>query len=398
VLTAAAYTSIRRQIEDLPKVKSFLESICRNSFQSKETYQSGIKHFQQFLNAKYPGKTVESILSSLNNGNVQEQKIDIYELLDNFVSFLIQLNLSIPSINLYIAAIRSYLGYYDIDVIPSKFKRKVKMPKHYREDEEPLDISDVRKLLLSCNNRRLKSYLLILASSGLRATEGCALRLRDIDFSVNPTKIHVRKEYSKTKASRDVYISDEATHYLKQWIDWKYRDKGEWTKEKEDDDLIFSVYRISNGANPYHLYGKMASEFEKLLAIIGMDDRKEDGLKMRRKITLHSFRRFVKTVISDQTNTDYSEWFLGHNKSPYYTKKEPERREIYATKCMKYLTFLDYTTLEATGKNIEAKLSEKEKEIHLLRQRDSVNTDAIANLSDQVMKLMAEVNEMKQRN
>ena len=65
---------------------------------------------------------------------------------------------------------------------------------------------------------------------------------------------------------------------------------------------------------------------------------------------------------------------------------------------MKYLTFLDYTTLEATGKNIEAKLSEKEKEIQLLRQRDSVNTDAIANLSDQFMKLMAEVNELKKNN
>jgi hypothetical protein len=64
---------------------------------------------------------------------------------------------------------------------------------------------------------------------------------------------------------------------------------------------------------------------------------------------------------------------------------------------MKYLTFLDYTTIEATGKNIEAKISEKEKEIRLLRQRDSVNTDAIANLSDQVMKLMVEVQQLKQR-
>jgi integrase len=95
------------------------------------------------------------------------------------VSFLIQLNLSVPSIKLYVGAIRSYLAYYDIDVIASKFKRKVKMPKLYREDEQPLDASDVRKILLSCNNRRLKSYLLILASSGLRATEACALRLID---------------------------------------------------------------------------------------------------------------------------------------------------------------------------------------------------------------------------
>ena len=381
MLKAATYTSIRRQVEDLPKVKSFLDSIERNSFQSKRTYLSGIKHFQEFLNAKYSRKTVETILSSLNNdANILEQKIDIYQLLNDFVSYLIQLNLSIPSISLYIAAIRSYLAYYDIDVIPSKFKRKVKMPKHYREDEEPLDVSDIRKILLSCNNRRLKSYLLILASSGLRATEACALRLRDFDFSINPTKIHVRKEYSKTKVSRDVYISDEATHCLKQWIDWKYRDKGEWTKEKEEDDLIFTVYRTSFEPNPYHLYVGMVTEFENLLVTIGMDDRKQDGLKIRRKITLHSFRRFVKTAISDQAGKDYSEWFLGHSKSPYYTKKEPERREVYATKCMKYMTFLDYAILEATGKNIESKLSEKEKEIQLLRQRDSVNTDAIANL------------------
>jgi hypothetical protein len=39
-------------------------------------------------------------------------------------------------------AVRSYLAYYDIDIIPSKFKRKVKMPKMYREDEEPLDTSE----------------------------------------------------------------------------------------------------------------------------------------------------------------------------------------------------------------------------------------------------------------
>ena len=102
-------------------------------------------------------------------------------------------------------------------------------------------------------------------------------------------------------------------------------------------------------------------------------------------------------MISDQTNTDYSEWFLGHNKSPYYTKKEPERREIYYTKCMKYLTFLDYTTLEATGKNIEAKLSEKEKEIQLLRQRDSMNADAISSLSDRMQELMVKIQELEKR-
>jgi len=72
------------------------------------------------------------------------------------------------------------------------------------------------------------------------------------------------------------------------------------------------VYRTKT---PTTIYVKVLTEFEKLLSVAGLDERK-DGKQRRRKITLHSFRRFVKTVISDQTNTDYSEWFLGHNKSP----------------------------------------------------------------------------------
>jgi hypothetical protein len=36
---------------------------------------------------------------------------------------------------------------------------------------------------------------------------------------------------------------------------------------------------------------------------------------------------------------------------------------------MKYLTFLDYTALEARGKNIEAKLSEKDGEMQAMKQK-----------------------------
>ena len=70
----------------------------------------------------------------------------------------------------------------------------------------------------------------------------------------------------------------------------------------------------------HSIYIKLVKEFEKVLSLSGLNQKKE-GMQ-RRMISFHSFRRFVKTVISDQVNQDYSEWFLGHNKSPYYTKKE----------------------------------------------------------------------------
>jgi integrase len=394
-----------KQIELLPKVKVFLDAILRNSIKSKRSYSSGISLLQNFLNEKeqqlkYQGCNCETILQPLS-----ENKVNIYELLDRFVSYVLATKPDITpgSLSFYLAALRSYFAFYDIDVIPSKFRRKVKVPRLYKEDEEPLDASDIRKILLNCSNRRLKAYLLVLASGGMRAVEATAVRLKDIDFSVTPTMVHIRKEYSKTKIARDIYISDEATQYLKRWIDWKCRDR---TEEKDKgltkppsnpDDLVFSSYTINKKANPNNLYTKLIYEFQKLLTVTGTAERKESGIHKRRKITLHSLRRFCKSMISNQVNQDYSEWFLGHNKSPYYTIKEQERREIYATKCMKYLTFLDYTTLEATGKNIEAKLSEKEKEIQLLRQRDSMNTDAIATLSDQLSKVMQEIEILKKQ-
>ncbi|MFL6459243.1 MAG: tyrosine-type recombinase/integrase, partial [Nitrososphaeraceae archaeon] len=270
-----------KQITDYKAVNVFLSSISRNSLKSKYTYQSGLAHFQKFLKQKYPQYGIENVLKPLSSNEV-----DMYVMLDEFVSYLVNeaQNITSASIKLYIAAVRSYLAYYDIDIIPSKFRRKVKMPKIYREDEEPLDASDIRKILLSCNNRRLKTYLLVLASGGTRAVEALAIRLKDIDFTVSPTKIHVRKEYSKTKTARDIYISDEATQYLRQWINWKYNNE-ERPRIRDDDDLVFTVYRTKS---PNTVYIKVLTEFEKLLSVVGLDERK-DGKQRRRKITLHSF-------------------------------------------------------------------------------------------------------------
>jgi integrase len=392
---------------DLMKVYNFLNRIKSRSNQTMEIYQFGLEHFERFLLAQYPDSNynVETILVPMTTSS-KMMIIDVYELLDQFVAYLQSTavsngKLSARSIKIYVTAVRSYLQFYDIDIIQSKFKRKVKMPSMNRQDEEPIDASDIRQILLACNNRRLKPYLLVLASGGMRAIEALSIRLRDIDDSVEPTKIHIRKEYAKTRIGRDIYISNEATRYLKQWIDFKYRDKHKEDSNlrnriKHPDDLVFAIKTES--ADPNSMYIKVLLEFEKVLDAVGMNSRKEDGVYHRRRITLHSFRRHAKSVISNQASFDFSEYILGHsNKSVYYTVKEPARREFYATKCMKYLTFLDYTTLEATGKNIEAKLSEKETEIQLLRQRDSVNTDAIASLSDQLTEVMKQIEILKKQ-
>jgi hypothetical protein len=46
---------------------------------------------------------------------------------------------------------------------------------------------------------------------------------------------------------------------------------------------------------------------------------------------------------------------------------------------------------------IKGKLSEKENEIQLLRQRDSMNADAIANLSDQIITICSRLAENEKK-
>jgi hypothetical protein len=96
-------------------------------------------------------------------------------------------------------------------------------------------------------------------------------------------------------------------------------------------------------------------------------------------------------------SSEYSEYYIGHSHSPYWTKKESERREIYADKVMKYLTFLDYSGLEATGKSVEARLASKDHEIAYLRQDNRENKDAYLQLSDMVMKMSKELQELKEQ-
>ena len=375
-----------------PKVNEFLDSYAMNSSSTKIIYGIGLSHFETFLHEKYQGKhTLTTIIQALI-----DKEIDVYALLNQFIQHLFKLNgerkLSQSSINNYLASVRSYLQNYDIEISTWRFKHKVRIPKTPKVDEEPIDASDIRKILKATNNRRLKAYLLVLASSGLRATEAITLRIKDFDFESIPTRLHVRPEFAKTRVERFVYISNEATEAVKQWIDFKYRKRDYESKlrVKSPDHIVFTIK--SGLVKPRGVYVKIFVEFNRILRTVGLEERK-DGMK-RRKITLHSFRRFVYTTISDQVGKNYAEYWLGHATSEYHVKKETEKRNIYAEQCMKYLTFLDFEGLMVTGKNIEAKLEEKDREIAYLREIGRQHKAEMKEVNDRLAKIDGVLNKI----
>ena len=61
----------------------------------------------------------------------------------------------------------------------------------------------------------------------------------------------------------------------------------------------------------------MLEQFERLHKRVDKEQRKENS--QRHKITLHSFRRTAFSIINEQTNSEYANWFLGHNHSVYWS-------------------------------------------------------------------------------
>jgi hypothetical protein len=167
------------------------------------------------------------------------------------------------------------------------------------------------------------------------------------------------------------------------------------TPDRKENDLLFAVYQNTRMPNPDGIYDDIAKSFAKTLDRMGKGER-EDGNEGRRQITLHSFRRFVKTTISDLGYADFSEWFIGHTGSSYWTKKDSEKAEIFH-KIESYLTFLNVHQLERQGADIQSKVEELEELNQSLRNRDKVKDDAIAQLSDQLMALSTRLQEIERK-
>jgi hypothetical protein len=144
----------------------------------------------------------------------------------------------------------------------------------------------------------------------------------------------------------------------------------------------------------------------------GLRKKLEPGKKRHPCQANHSLRKWFKTRCEIGGMKPINiEKLMNHSvgiSDSYYRATENEILEDYL-KAIDFLTInddkltLQKQVTELTEKNeqenyiIKGKLSEKEKEIQLFSQRDSVNTDAIASLSDQLTKVMQEIEMLKNK-
>jgi integrase len=390
-------------------VKDFHSSITAMSQSTAEQYLSRLNNFSNFLQKELDGLTINDLIKRIKDGS-----LDPYSVLTRYCGFLkISSNISTTTIKQRIVTIKNFFEYCDIEISPRKFKLKVKLPKAVRKNKEALSKKDVIDILNACSDIRLKTFVMLLATTGMRAGEISYIRVKDIDFDEKPAKIYVRGENTKTKTDRTIFLTEEVANQLGTWLKYKHRtrricypnkDVGNTNRKIVTEyrtptvninDLVFAVYHSDQTPDPSSIYSDLRRSFAKTLDRIGKGE-KEDGNGRRRQITLHSFRRFVKSTISDLGYADYSEWFIGHAGSTYYRKKESEKIEIFR-KIEPYLTFLNVYELERQGADIQTKIEELELINQSYREREKSKDDSIAMLADQLMTLTERLKEVERK-
>jgi integrase len=389
----------------------YIRSISAMNKRTAHEYYLRLISFQDFVNNRYSAKnqsetTLDNIIAKIKEGSE-----DVYEILSDFVSYLHnRYNISALTLKQKVVTVKNFFEYCDVDISPRKFKLKVKLPRVIRKNKQALSKEDVIDILNACSDIRVKTYVMLLAATGMRATEALSIRIKDLDFGSNPTKVFVRGEYTKTKSDRVVFLTEEVTQQLNSWLIYKYRTrrvcyKDEQTgktitevrtPEKKESDLVFAVYQSTKTPVPANLYIDFCDSFGRTLDRMNKGDREEGSNGRRRQITLHSFRRFVKTTISDLGYGDYSEWFIGHSGSTYYRKNDKEKAEIFA-KIEPYLTYLNIHQLERQGADIQTKVEELEELNQSLRSHDKMKDDAIAQLSDQLLAISTRLQELERK-
>ena len=368
------------QVQD--SLEGYLDYIymLSHSNHSKKSYQSGVLSFRKFLETRYNLKESDFI------SKIKSQEIDVYAVLREYVIHLDKKEYSPGSIRGFLAIVKGYLRYMGIKIYAEDCKYTVKIPKSITTREEPLTKEILVRLMRNLSPK-IQTVVLVAIASGMRIGEIVQLRISDVDFSLKPVKIRLRAETTKTRESRETFLTEEAVNSLKDYLRKFYGWKDGANNEHIKDQIIFgrtSMVTVTRKVikdkthSTVNLMQKML--FHQIAKIPDLSRNNENG---RKSIHFHAFRKYFRTVVGNACGRDFAEAIIGHKfyLATYYNLSEAQKKELYL-KAEPYLTISDYTKIEQTIQDLTEKYRDLEKKYDEFKKYAPKNSIPVPNTSN----------------
>jgi integrase len=244
------------------QIKLFLESI--KSEDTKKQYTYCLKKFFDFVGSE---------------GELPKDRKEIENKIIEYIIFLKKEGMSYYGLSNYIVPIKSYYAINDITLNVKKIGKFMPECKRARKDKSYTD-KEISKLL-EIADERMRSVILLLASSGIRVGALPFIRLRDLDDKSR--KLIVYEGFSEEYFT---FITPECKQAIDSYLDMRSR-YGE--KLNGDSFLIREQFDVRCPAKPKQ-FKREALQYKLY------DLCKRCGIDKKDIAVAHGFRKFLDSI------------------------------------------------------------------------------------------------------
>ena len=379
-------------IETDPKIQKFMYSV--RSEHTKKNYLVRLKYFFENVNL-----TPSKILSLSAR--------EIQDILINYIIKLRDRKLSHNYIKARLSPVTTFLEMYDI------FINKKKIARFYGEQKKTVrdyayTREDIQKML-SLASLRQKVIILIYSSTGIRKSAILDLKVKHLE-KIEKFESYKMTVYENSKEEYYAFCTPECAKMIDQYIEYRKQAGETMTKESF---LIRNNFDYNNklqvkNSQPIN-YSSLVVQFRKLLINCGLRETGAEQFKRHEKALFHAFRKYFDTTLANSdVNPLIKELLMGHSvglDNSYYRPTEEKILSEYI-KAVNNLTIneefrLKQQVAELSEKSkdaeyiINTKLAEKDQQVQDLKKLDKSKEKSLAALSDKVMNLMIEVQQLK---
>jgi integrase len=183
---------------DSKTISKYIKNISTMNKSTAYMYFTRLSSFKNFISSTL-NLQIDDLIRRIKEGNE-----NAFEFLNEYISHLSNTNISSITIKRHVVTAKNF-EYYDIDIGFRKFKLKVKLPRTIRKNKEALSKEDVTNILNACSDIRLKTYVMLLASTGMRAQEALSLRIKDfhLDEKSMPARLSIRGEFYQNRGRQN---------------------------------------------------------------------------------------------------------------------------------------------------------------------------------------------------
>ena len=312
-----------------------------------------------------------------------------------------------------VKSLKLFCEMADIPVTWKKITRGLPKSRKYADDRAPT-LAEIQRIC-EYPDRRIKGIVCAMSSSGIRIGSWDYLRWRHIE--------PIRREGNLVAAKMVVYAGDEE-QYISFLSPEAYTELEKWMEFREEcgervDEDSWIMRQLWNTKEGHHHHGKIkettklrSSGIKRLIedALWTQGLRRKAGLRRNRYEfqTNHGFRKWFKTRCEQSGMKSINiETLMGHSigiSDSYYRITEEELLNEYL-KAVDLLTINEKNILrqqvaqlsDNRGGVFNKELQKRDSELQSIKTQDQLNRDSVACLSDQILKMREEIENLKNR-